>query len=109
MNSVLRDGLDSLCCVYLDDILVFSRNEAEHAQHLKWVFDSLRAHNLWVKRAKCKFGVKEIEYLGHLVTGDGVKPDPEKITSVATWPTPTCVRDVQSFLGMTNYYSAYVP
>ena len=109
MNSVLRDGLDSFCCVYLDDILVFSRNEAEHAQHLKWVFNRLRAHNLQVKRAKCKFGVQEIEYLGHLVTGDGVKPDPAKIASVATWPTPTCVRDVQSFLGMANYYSAYVP
>jgi len=109
MNSMLRDGLDSFCCVYLDDILVFSRNEMEHAQHLKWVFNRLRAHNLRVKQAKCKFGVQEIKYLGHLVTGDGVKPDPAKIASVATWPTPTCVRDVQSFLGMANYYSAYVP
>ena len=83
MNSVLRDGLDKFCCVYLDDILVFSKNEAEHAQHLRWVFNQLRAHSLHVKRSKCRFGVKEIEYLGHVVTADGVKPDPAKLSAVA--------------------------
>ena len=57
MNSVLREGLDSMCMVYLDDILVFSRNEAEHRRHLAWVLGKLKEHGLHVKRSKCKWGV----------------------------------------------------
>ena len=99
------EGLDRFCTVYLDDILVFSRDEEEHQAHLKWVFQKLRENSLHVKRAKCKFGVDQIEYLGHLVTAEGVKPDPAKIATVANWPPPTTVREVQQFLGMANYYS----
>jgi len=109
MNTVLRDGLDKFCTVYLDDILVFSRSEEEHQEHLRWVFGQLRAHELKVKHAKCKFGVDHIEYLGHLVTAEGVKPDPGKTAVIEKWPPPTCVREVQSFLGMANYYSQYIP
>ena len=88
MNGVLREGLDKFCTVYLDDILVFSRDDSEHSKHLDWVFTQLRKHSLHVKRAKCKFGVNSIEYLGHLVTADGVKPDPSKVKAVQSWPTP---------------------
>ena len=95
--------------VYLDDNLVFSRDEQDHECHLRWVFDKLREHRLHVKRSKCRFGVDQIEYLGHLVTAEGVKPDPAKVAVVAQWPTPTNVREVQSFLGLANYYSQYIP
>ena len=94
MNSVLREGLDTMCTVYLDDILVYSRNDEEHRRHLAWVFDKLREHGLHVKRSKCKFGVSQIEYLGHLVTADGVKPDPGKVSVIKSWPIPTNVRKV---------------
>lgn len=109
MNSVLREGLDRFCMVYLDDILVFSRDEQQHREHLHWVFSKLREHSLHVKRAKCTFGADQIEYLGHLVTAEGVKPDPAKTEVVRSWPVPANLREVQSFLGMSNYYSHYIP
>ena len=98
-----------MCTVYLDDILVYSHSDEEHRRHLAWVFSKLREHGLHVKRSKCKFGIAEIEYLGHLVTADGVKPDPGKVSVIKSWPAPTNICEVQSFLGMSNYYSQYIP
>ena len=88
MNHVLRRGLNAFCTVYLDDILLFSPDEASHKEHLRQVFQALREHQLCVKRSKCSFGRDSIEYLGHVVSGDGVKPDPKKIAVVRDWPTP---------------------
>lgn len=88
MNQVFREGLDKFCGVYLDDIIVFSKTEAEHREHLAWVMERLRANSLYAKRSKCLFGVHELRYLGHLVTADGVRPDPAKIEAVACWPAP---------------------
>ena len=105
MNHVLRRGLNEFCTVYLDDILVFSRTPEEHAEHLRLVFSALCEHNLHVKRSKCSFGRSSIEYLGHVVSGSGVSPDPGKVDVIKTWPQPTSVKELQSFLGMTNYYS----
>ena len=82
MNHVLRHGLNRFCTVYLDDILVFSRSEAEHIEHLRQVFGALRHHSLHVKRSKCSFGRKSIEYLGHIVSRDGVAPDPRKVAVI---------------------------
>ena len=79
--------------VYLDDILVFSQNEAKQKEHLAWVLGKLKEHGLHVKRSKCKWGVSQIEYLGHLVTAEGVKPDPAKIDVISRWPTPSNVRE----------------
>ena len=86
MNHVLRKGLNAFCTVYLDDILVFSRTPEEHADHLRQVFAALRENHLHVKRSKCSFGRTSIEYLGHVVSGAGVSPDPGKVDVIKTWP-----------------------
>ena len=82
MNDMFRDALDSYVTVYLDDILVFSRDEAEHRTHLWWVLQKLREHKLFAKRSKCSFGLSEVEYLGHIVGQSGVRMDPYKIEAV---------------------------
>ena len=64
---------------------------------------------MYVKRAKCEFGKQSIDYLGHTVSAAGVPPDPKKIAAVASWPEPKCVKEVQSFLGLTNYYAQFIP
>lgn len=94
--------------MYLDDIMVFSRTAEEHERHLREVFERLQSHQLCVKRKKCAFGLKQVEYLGHIVAADGVRPDPAKVSAVADWPTPTGVRDVQSFLGLANYFNRFI-
>ena len=73
------------------------------------VFAALRKHQLHVKRSKCTFGAQSIEYLGHIVSGSGVAPDPRKVSVIESWPAPTTVPELRSFLGMTNYYSTFVP
>ena len=80
--------------MYLDDILVFSRSVSEHEEHLRWVLQRLREHKLFAKRSKSDFGMTEIEYLGHVVSPEGVRPDPEKLSAIRDWPVPTSVKAV---------------
>ena len=108
MHMVLREKLDQFVTVYLDDILVFSASAEEHARHLRWVFEQLRKHALKAKRRKCMFACSQLEYLGHLVTKDGVKVDPSKTEAINNMPAPTNKRELQVFLGMCNYYSRFV-
>lgn len=91
MNDVLRENLDDFVTVYLDDILIFSKSDDEHARHLQWVLGKLREHGLFAKRTKCAFGLDSVEYLGHVVTAEGISPDPAKIEAITTWPVPTDV------------------
>ena len=94
INDVFRGILDHFVTVYLDDILVFSRTAEEHERHLREVFERLRAHQLYAKKKKCAFGLRQVEYLGHLIDEYGVRPDPAKVTAVVDWPTPSGVRDI---------------
>ena len=91
MNDVLRENLDDFVTVYLDDILIFSKSDDEHVRHLQWVLGKLREHGLFAKRTKCAFGLDSVEYLGHVVTAEGISPDPAKIEAITTWPDPTDV------------------
>ena len=91
MNDVLRENLDDFVTVYLDDILIFSKSDDEHARHLQWVLGKLREHGLFAKRTKCAFGLDSVEYLGHVVIAEGISPDPAKIEAITTWPDPTDV------------------
>ena len=109
MNEVLREHLDDFVTVYLDDILIFSKSDDEHARHLQWVLGKLREHGLFAKRTKCAFGLDSVEYLGHVVTAEGISPDPAKIEAITTWPAPTDVQELRVFLGMANYYQRFVP
>ena len=107
MDTVCR-GL-SFVFVYLDDILIFSRSHTEHKAHLLQLFQRLQEHGLVISIAKCKFGVSEIDFLGHRVNQQGVFPLPAKVQAVCDFPRPTTVKGLQEFLGMINFYHRFVP
>jgi hypothetical protein len=80
----------------------------EHLQHLRVVLQLLRDNNLSAKASKCTFGSSQINYLGHVITGQGVATDPAKIQAIKNWPTPRRVTQLRSFLGLTGYYRRFV-
>ena len=94
---------------YLDDILIFSPDNETHLKHLKEVFQRLREADLKLKASKCNFFKKHIQYLGHLVSGEGIEPLPEKLESLKDMPPPTNAKEVRQFLGLAGYYRKFVP
>ncbi|KAJ9528742.1 hypothetical protein QJQ45_020628, partial [Haematococcus lacustris] len=108
MNDIFRKELDDCVIVYLDDILIFSRNQQEHAQHLRRVLDLLQEHKLYAKLSKCEFGLDKTEFLGHIISSAGIACDPAKVAAVETWHVPTTVLDVRSFLGLANFYRRFI-
>ena len=108
MNSILHPYLDKFVVVFLDDILIYSRNLKEHEEHLRLVLQQLRKHQLYAKVSKCDFFRKQLEYLGHDVSAQGIKVSPSKIEAVREWPTPTSVRQVRSFVGLANFYRKFI-
>lgn len=108
MNEVFKPELDSFVTVYLDDILVYSNNLEDHLKHLKIVLSRLRKHKLYAKMSKCTFAAKEVEYLGHILSPNGISVDKQKVQAIQEWPTPRSKKDVQSFLGLVNYYRRFI-
>ena len=108
MECVLRGLTWQIALIYLDDVLVYSRTFDDHLQHLRLVFDRFRTAGLKLKPSKCHFGQKQVNYLGHVITRDGIQPDPEKIKVVQEYPVPSTVKDVRAFMGLTNYYRKFV-
>lgn len=109
MNIALSGLIGQVCLVYLDDIIVFGDNVETHNENLKTVLKKLREHNLKLKPSKCHFLRKELKFLGHIVTENGIKPDPSKIEAVKNFPRPKDVKTVQTFLGLANYYRRFIP
>ena len=107
MHSVLQ-GLDS-AFVYLDDILIASANPTQHLQDLRAVFERLQKNGLIIRPEKCVFGVESLEFLGHIVNSQGIRPLPAKVTAVERFPRPHKVKDMRRFLGMINYYHRFLP
>jgi hypothetical protein len=95
--------------VFIDDILVYSKNEEEHAGHLHVVLQRLREHHLYAKLSKCDFWLKEIKFLGHTISQVGIAVDPDKVQEVMNWKPPTTVRQIWSFLGLAGYYRRFIP
>ena len=109
MNEVLRPYLDRFCLVYLDDILIYSRTREEHLEHIRLVFSQLRKHRLYAKLSKCAFMRSNLTYLGHNISNQGISVEERKIHAINSWERPQNVVNVQSFLGLCNYYRRFVP
>jgi len=108
MNQVFKPYLRKFVLVFFDDILIYSSSLAKHLEHLEITLGVLRQHKLCAKRSKCSFGVKQVEYLGHVISLQGVSTDPAKIQAVKDWPAPTTVKQLRGFLGLTGYYRRFV-
>ena len=108
MNDVFRPYLRRFVLVFFDDILVFNSTLDHHLEHLRIVLELLQKNQLYAKRSKCVFGCPEVEYLGHIISGQGVSVDPRKTTDMMIWPTPTSVKALKGFLGLTGYYRKFI-
>jgi hypothetical protein len=109
MNSVFMPELDKFVVVFIDDILIYSKNEEEHAKHLRIVLTRLREHQLYAKFSKCTFWLEEIQFLGHVLSAKGIAVDPSKVKDILEWKPPTTVHQVRSFLGLAGYYHRFIP
>lgn len=108
MNDILRPFLDKFVIVYLDDIMVFSPTLDQHHDHLQQVFNVLKKHQLYAALDKCEFYQTSTEFLGHIVSAEGIKMDPSKVSSILDWPPLKNLHDVQSFLGTANFYRRFI-
>ncbi|KAA0050673.1 pol protein [Cucumis melo var. makuwa] len=107
-SRVFREFLDTFVIVFIDDILIYSKTEAEHEEHLRIVLQTLRDNKLYAKFSKCEFWLKQVSFLGHVVSKAGVSVDPAKIEAVTDWTRPSTVSEVRSFLGLAGYYRRFV-
>jgi hypothetical protein len=108
MNKVFMEYRDKIIVVFIDDILVYSRTEEEHEEHLRLVLQKLRDHKLYVKLSKYEFWLKQVALLGHIIQKGGISVDPSKIQDVLRWNVPMSVSDIRSFLGMASYYWRFI-
>ncbi|KAH9271283.1 hypothetical protein BASA83_006609 [Batrachochytrium salamandrivorans] len=108
MNFLFRDVIGKHVLVYLDDIVVYSENMSDHIVQVQNVLRVLQDNGLYCKAEKCHFYKSEIKYLGYIISADGLRMDPSKISAVQSWPTPKKVRDLQVLLGFTNFYRALI-
>ena len=104
MNKVFQPYLDKFVIVFIDDILVYSRDEEEHTNHLRLVLQTLREKQLYAKFNKCEFWLDQVVFLGHIVSREGIKVDPKKIEAILNWEPPKNVPELRSFLGLAGYY-----
>ena len=109
MNELLRDLINTgKVAVFIDDVIVRTETEEGHDELVAEVIKRLEENNLYVKPEKCKWKVKEVEFLGVVIGPEGIKMEEEKVRDVVEWPTPKCVKDVQKFLGLANYYRRFI-
>jgi hypothetical protein len=108
MNKVFMEYLDKFVVVFIDDILIYSKMEAEHEEHLRLVLEKLRANQLYAKFSKCKFWLMQVTFLGHLISARGVLVDPGKVRDVLNWKPPTNISEIHSFLRLAGYYRRFI-
>jgi len=103
MNHIFHAYLDHFVVVFIDDILIYSKTEEDHAEHLKIVLQVLKEKKLFAKLSKCGFWLKEVSFLGRVIFGSGIAVDPSKVEAVLQWETPKSVTEIRSFLGLAGY------
>ncbi|GJW51793.1 putative reverse transcriptase domain-containing protein [Tanacetum coccineum] len=108
MNRVCKPYLDKFVIVFIDDILIYSRNKEEHGEHLKTILNLLRSEKLYAKFSKCDFWLDSVQFLGHVIDSSGVHVDPAKIKAIKNWAAPTTPTEVRQFLGLAGYYRRFI-
>lgn len=109
LMSVVLQGCEDFAIAYLDDILIFSKNEQDHYKHIEIIFKKLKEHGLKLKLKKCAFFQEETDYLGFTISEKGVSPDQKKVSAIRELPEPKTVREVRGFIGMCSYYRRFIP
>ncbi|KAL0180337.1 hypothetical protein M9458_025779, partial [Cirrhinus mrigala] len=108
MNEVFREFLHRFVVVYIDDILIYSGNLAEHRQHVQQVLHKLRDHSLYLKLEKCEFHCSSVQFLGYIISAEGMQMDQGKVSAIQEWPQPLTVKELQRFLGFSNFYRRFI-
>jgi hypothetical protein len=108
VDKALTGLVDIICVVYLDDILIFSKDEREHIDHVCQVLNRLRQHRLYAKLSKCHFSVRQAEFLGYIISASGVSMESSRIAAISEWPIPQTFQQVQVFLGFANFYRRFI-
>ncbi|KAJ4750853.1 polyprotein [Rhynchospora pubera] len=108
MNSIFKQHLRKFILVFFDDILIYSKNMEDHRRHLQITLELLQKNELFAKMSKCEFGAEKLEYLGHIISAQGVATDPKKVEVMKNWPQPKNVKELRSFLGLTDYYRRFI-
>lgn len=108
MDNILREYIGKICLVYMDDIIVYSTSLQEHLENLTKIFTCLQKYNMKIQLDKSEFLRKEVAFLGHVVTPEGVKPNPSKISAIKTWPIPKTDKELRGFLGILGYYRKFI-
>ena len=108
MNFIFNPYTNDFILVYLDDILVFSKNKEDHAKHLRLVVDKLREHQFYAKFSKCEFWLDEVLYLGHIISAKGIAVNPKKVSAIVNWEPPQNVKQLRGFLGLASYCRRFV-
>lgn len=109
MNDIFMDTFDKYLNIYLDDLIIYSRDRESHEKHVREVLTRLRKNGLIAKKKKCHFFQSSVKYLGHIITDKGIEPDEEKIAAIKNWPPIKSVKQAQSFLGLVGYYRKFIP
>jgi hypothetical protein len=108
INGIFHDEMDECVVVYIDDILIYSLRELDHAHDLKRVLEKFRENKLHVNVEQSEFALSKLEFLGHVFGGDGIRPDSKKIQAIREWKAPRTQKKVRSFLGLANYYRKFI-
>jgi hypothetical protein len=108
MNKVFMEYLDRFVVVFIDDILIYSKSESDHEEHLRLVLQKLRDNQLYAKYSKCEFWIDEVSFLGHIISNGRILVDPAKVKKIVVWSIPTTDTGVRSFLGLAGYYRRFI-